>query len=607
MRISAIVGLLTLTGVLSAQTTAPWQSDWVEFGKVLNPLVVNTPIPVNSSDFKDIPSGALGGKTVEWEGTLVDFFIAGGVPFFVLDMPVQQLILTGNVNVPLDAVVVIPRTFPGGWTSDLFGKKVRFRANTPSDFIATMIRESNGRLHFFVTLLQGDVVVATPPTANLTLTAQSKSAGNNGTLPLTAAAGGTVEVTFDGSTSVAGSGTISAYEWRNNGSLIGSTAKFNAMLSAANNDITLKVTNSSGLSATASAKVTITAAAPTVTLSQTNPVVNGASFGPSLGWGAWLTIRGGNLARTTRTWGNADFVNGKLPESLDGVSVKINGKAAYLYFVSPSQLNILAPDDTATGAVTIEVTAPDGKATGTVNMQALAPAFFAFDPQGRSYPAAVHADGVYAGPPGLFGAAATVRAANPNDPVLLFGHGFGKTNPVRPTSDVVLSPAPLEGAGSLRLTVGGAPARVDFAGLISSGLQQFNIVVPQVAPGEQPIIGELNGARSQANLYLCVGGGTAQLAVNTSTLTFTGAANSTPAAQSVEVTSVGGAIGFVARAATANGGDWLTVEPWGLTPQALRVSVRTTGLAPGTYTGTVTISSCAGSAPQPVTVRLTVQ
>jgi len=369
----------------------------------------------------------------------------------------------------------------------------------------------------------------------------------------------------------------------------------------------LKVTNSTGLTATATAKVTITLAAPAVTLSQTDPVVNGASFGKTLGWGSWLTIRGANLARTTRTWANADFLNGKLPESIDGVSVKINGKAAYVYFVSPAQLNVLAPDDAATGAMTLEVSAPDGKATSTVNMQALAPAFFAFDPQGRSYPAAVHADGVYAGPSGLFGSAATVRPPLPNDPLLLFGHGFGKTNPARPTSDIVLSPAALEGAGSLKLTVGGAPARVDYAGLIGSGLQQFNIVVPRVAPGEQPLVGELNGARSQDNLFLCVGGPATQLGVSTPALTFTGASNSSPAPQSIEVTAVGGAAGFVARASTATGGDWLVVEPWGLTPQSIRVTVKPAGLAPGTYYGMVTISSCAASTPQPVSVRLTVQ
>jgi uncharacterized protein (TIGR03437 family) len=520
-------------------------------------------------------------------------------------MPPQQMKMAGNVTVPLDTVLAVPRAFPANWAS-LIGQKIRFRGTTYSDYIATLTRTSSGQLYYYVPLFNLEVVTATAPTANLTLTSQGKSAGNNGTLPLTTPAGGTVQVNFDGSTSVAGTGAISTYEWRNNGSLIGSTAQFTATLSAANNDITLRVTNSSGLSATATVKVTITLAAPTVTLSAVDPVVNGASFGKMLGWGGWLTIRGTNLARTTRTWTGTDFVNGKLPESLEGVSVKINGKPAYIYFVSPGQLNILAPDDAATGVTTLEVTAPEGKATTTVNTQALAPAFFAFDPQGRIYAAAVHAEGAYAGPPGLFGSAAAVRAPVPNEPVLLFGNGFGKTNPARPTSDLVLSPALLEGAASLKLTVGGASSRVDFAGLISSGLQQFNIVVPQVAPGEQPLVGELNGVRSQDGLFLCVGGPQAQLGISTSTPTFSGAANSSSAPQSVEVTAIGGPIGFIARASTATGGDWLSVEPWGLTPQSIRVTVKPTGLTAGTYNGIVTISSCVSAQPQPVTVRLAI-
>ncbi|MEP7366178.1 MAG: hypothetical protein ABI972_23210 [Acidobacteriota bacterium] len=606
IRLKSVI-FLTFSGILAAQTKLPWQTDWVEFGKALNPVVMSVPIPVNSSDIKDVPAGAFASKEVEWEGVLFDGFISGGIPFFYLDMPPQQMKMDNGVMVPLDTVLAVPRTLPGNWSNSLFGQKIRFRGTTSSTTIASLARTSSGQLFYSVILVNVDVVVATAPTANLTLTSQSKSAGNNGTLPLTAPAGGSVQVTFDGSTSVAGSGTISAYEWRNNGTLIGSTAQFTAALSAASNDITLKVTNSTGLTATASAKVTITVAAPTVTLSAVDPVVNGASFGKNLGWGGWLTIRGTNLARTTRIWAGTDFVNGKLPEAIDGVSVKINGKAAYIYFVSPGQLNILAPDDVAVGATTLEVTAPDGKATTTVIMQMLAPAFFAFDPQGRSYPAAVFADGAYAGPPGLFGSAAVVKAPLPNDPVLLFGNGFGGTTPARPTSDLVLTPAPLTGASSLKLTVGGSQARVDFAGLVSSGLQQFNIVVPQVAPGEQPVVGELNGAKSQDGLFLCVGGAQGQLGVNASSLTFSGAASSSPAPQSIEVTAIGGPIGFVDRASTAAGGEWLSVEPWGQTPQSIRVTVKPTGLAAGTYNGTVTISSCAAAAPQPVTVRLTVQ
>ena len=41
-----------------------------------------------------------------------------------------------------------------------------------------------------------------------------------------------------------------------------------------------------------------------------------------------------------------------MPTSLDGVSVTIGGKPAYVSFISPGQLNVLAPDVPA-GPITV--------------------------------------------------------------------------------------------------------------------------------------------------------------------------------------------------------------------------------------------------------------
>jgi len=59
--------------------------------------------------------------------------------------------------------------------------------------------------------------------------------------------------------------------------------------------------------------------------------------------GEWVSIFGNNLASGTAIW------NGDFPTSLGGTKVEIDGKAAYLQFVSPGQINLQAPDDTATG------------------------------------------------------------------------------------------------------------------------------------------------------------------------------------------------------------------------------------------------------------------
>ena len=50
------------------------------------------------------------------------------------------------------------------------------------------------------------------------------------------------------------------------------------------------------------------------------------------------------------------IVNGKLPEALDGVSVSINSRPASVYYVSPTPINVLAPEALADGSVAVTVT-----------------------------------------------------------------------------------------------------------------------------------------------------------------------------------------------------------------------------------------------------------
>ena len=55
------------------------------------------------------------------------------------------------------------------------------------------------------------------------------------------------------------------------------------------------------------------------------------------------------------------------------------------------------------------------------------------------------------------------------------------------------------------VTIGGVPAAVQFAGLISPGLYQFNVVVPtNLSVGDNAIVATYNGQTTQAGVLLTV-------------------------------------------------------------------------------------------------------
>src|SRR5271168_4418788 len=79
---------------------------------------------------------------------------------------------------------------------------------------------------------------------------------------------------------------------------------------------------------------------PTITL-----VANAEGESPTIAPNTWVEVKGLNLSKAgdSRIWQGSDFVNGQLPVSLDGVSVTVGGKSAYVYYISPTQVNILTP------------------------------------------------------------------------------------------------------------------------------------------------------------------------------------------------------------------------------------------------------------------------
>lgn len=216
--------------------------------------------------------------------------------------------------------------------------------------------------------------------------------------------------------------------------------------------------------------------------------------------GEWITIWGTNLAGSTASW------TGNFPLTLGGVSVTIDGKPAYLSYVSPTQINAQAPDDTATGTVPVVVTTSAGNAASTVTLSQFAPSFSLIDAQNhvagiilRKDNRGAYGNGTYdiLGPTGSALGYRTV-AASPGDVVELYAVGLGPTNPPVPAGQVFSGSAPLAATTQFTLYINNFPIVPTYVGITSAGLYQINLIVPaSLGEGDVPILMNVAGAQSQ--------------------------------------------------------------------------------------------------------------
>ena len=225
-----------------------------------------------------------------------------------------------------------------------------------------------------------------------------------------------------------------------------------------------------------------------------NGILNAASNTAPIAPGSWVSIYGSNLSPQVPSgidWTGA-ITNNKLPLVLAGVSVTINNNPAAISFVNNTQINVQAPNDSHGGPVNVVVTTSNGVSSpGVVTLQPIAPALFM---NGATFPAAQRSD---------FSTISSTNPAHPGDSVILYGTGFGPTNPPFATGVVLSGSAPLTNA--VTATVGNIPAPVDFSGIIAAGLYQINIRVPASAgAGNLPLVLSIAGLQTQANVVLPV-------------------------------------------------------------------------------------------------------
>ena len=238
---------------------------------------------------------------------------------------------------------------------------------------------------------------------------------------------------------------------------------------------------------------------PTIT-----SVVNGASFQNGIASGSWVTINGTNLSATTRNWTASDIVSGVMPTQIDNVSVIINGQPAYVAYVSPKQLNVLAPIDTAVGNVAVQVTTSNGTSQPAAAVyQTVSPAFFLWS---GKYAVATRSDYSDVGPPNLF-PGVTTTPAQAGDIITLWGTGFGPANPSPPGDQLVPPDTLYAAANAVTVLVGGVPAQIISAVLSpgEAGVYQIAIQIPPGTPsGDQPVAAQVAGVSSPTGANITI-------------------------------------------------------------------------------------------------------
>jgi uncharacterized protein (TIGR03437 family) len=216
--------------------------------------------------------------------------------------------------------------------------------------------------------------------------------------------------------------------------------------------------------------------------------------------GEFISIFGSNLASGVAAW------NGNFPLSLGGTSVEIDGKAAYLLYVSPGQINLQAPDDTATGVVPVVVKTAAGSATSSVTLGKYAPSFALNRPNGSNYVSGIivrsNGSGAYGG--GTYDVLGPASAspgyrsvpANAGDNIELFGFGFGPTTPFVPAGKPFTGAAPV--TNSISLYINHIFVVPTFVGLSSAGVYQINLNVPSgLGHGDVSIVAIAGGLKTQ--------------------------------------------------------------------------------------------------------------
>lgn len=275
-----------------------------------------------------------------------------------------------------------------------------------------------------------------------------------------------------------------------------------------NVNVTVTVTDSTSATATMNYTLVVNQAPGSPTISSVSASTEGQAF---ISPNTWVSIYGNNFAAAgfTDNWTNAikNSPTGALPTVLDNISVSIGGKAAYIYYISATQINVLA-GDIGFGPLAVTVTNSTGTSSAVmVTSQATIPGFFEWpNSAGQTpgdtsqQPVATRADYSDVAANGTF--TTTTTPAKPGETISLWGSGFGTTSPANPFGVAVpTTGGPFMSTGTVTVSINNGPATVANSNAVLSaglaGVFQVEVTVPSTLPdGTYPINVTIGGVTS---------------------------------------------------------------------------------------------------------------
>jgi uncharacterized protein (TIGR03437 family) len=232
---------------------------------------------------------------------------------------------------------------------------------------------------------------------------------------------------------------------------------------------------------------TVSGSAQPQFVAPSDAVVNSASFAPrTLSPGALFSIFGSGFSLYT-----VQAESTPLPTVLANAQISINGEAAPLLYVSPTQINAQMPLDVPTGPpVPLSVTSGSSQTnTVALTVNPGGPGIFEY---GQNRAIVQNKD---------YSLNSSSNPTHPGDVVVAYLTGGGLVTPSGPLTTGQPSPSGISPTKlNYSISVGGQQVQQYYLGLTPGfvGLYQTNFKVPSIGAGDYPLIITVNGVSSNA-------------------------------------------------------------------------------------------------------------